>query len=273
MSNNTKFVALTHAKYQHLESLTPIQLPCPQTGQSTLYLHDDDDRQLFEIQRVTGVGRKTSWLINDTLYKDGTMRHITHVDPLFIALPLLEQAQKLESKFRTLDDIFSMDDNNALYLLRLHGFQAQLAHLCDVQEIASDMHVYRFNDEKALSWLQKKVNQLVPSFEAVPLLSSLIAEEVEKASTEQEKSDLYRQEAVYLLSRYLNPAWLKALLESLELKEIEVEPEMGDITNYFTGSVGAFMKPSGPSKPVEEMATVAKVGKTLLSMPLANVLR
>ena len=116
----------------------------------------------------------------------------------------------MESKFRTLDDIFSIEAGSAHYLLRLNGFQAQLAHLCDIQrkaailllqrarhlifffykyvELSSDMHVYRFNKEKALEWLQRKVNQLVPSFGTVPLLQSSVAEALEKASTEQEKT-------------------------------------------------------------------------------------
>ncbi|KAG2223947.1 hypothetical protein INT45_009399 [Circinella minor] len=136
MTNNTKFVALTHSNHHDLESLTPIQLPCPQTGRSSLYLHGDDHQHIYEIQRVTGVGRKTSWLIDDILYKDGTMRHITHVDPLFIALPILENARKqTDDKFRLLDDIFSSnnDENKTSYLLQLNGFQQQLAHLCDIK--------------------------------------------------------------------------------------------------------------------------------------------
>ena len=39
------------------------------TGQSSLYLHDNDHRHIYEIERVTGVGRKASWLIDDILYR------------------------------------------------------------------------------------------------------------------------------------------------------------------------------------------------------------
>ncbi|KAI9276975.1 ribonuclease H2, subunit B [Phascolomyces articulosus] len=250
MTNNTKFIALTTANRHDLESLTPIHLPSPQTGQSTLYLHDNDHQHIYEVQRVTGVGRKTSWLIDDILYKDGTMRHITHVDPLFIALPILENARKeSDDKFRILDDIFSFnqDENNLAYLLRLKGFQEQLTHLCDTQEVAQDMHVYRLNDQKALTWLQKKVDQLVPKFDTISLLKSSITEDLEKATTEEEKQDVYRQEATYLLSKYLNESWFTALLKHLGLKEIEVDQEMGDITNYFTGSTSTYFKASQTS--------------------------
>ncbi|KAI9493080.1 ribonuclease H2, subunit B [Zychaea mexicana] len=234
MANNTKFVAVTHAKHHDLQALTPVHLPCPQTGRSALYFHDDDDQSIYEAQKVTGVGRKTSWLIDEMLYKDGSIRHITHVDPLFITLPILENARKQSGdKFRTLDDIFSSGSNNnnnndnddsdndnennsITYLLRLKGLQQQLLHLCDTKEIATDMHVYRLNDEKALAWLQKKVDQLVPKFASIPLLQSTIAEELEKAATDKENQDIYRQEAVYLLSKYLSESWFKSLLKHLE---------------------------------------------------------
>lgn len=84
---------------------------------------------------------------------DGAVRFITLMDPLFMALPILEQASK-EDKFKTLEDIFSrenvkievvvedeFDDVSEEYskpidvhrLTNIPGFIEQLGHLCDVK--------------------------------------------------------------------------------------------------------------------------------------------
>ena len=59
------------------------------------------------------------------------------------------------------------------------------------------MHVYRLNDKKALLWLQKKVDQLVPKFDSIKLLKSSITEDLSKVSTEQEKQGKYDNRSEY----------------------------------------------------------------------------
>lgn len=89
---------------------------------------------------------------------DGSVRFITPLDPLFMALPILLQVyQKDQTKFKTLDDIFSRENVNIEVvepeleddeditadeyskpidvhrLTNISGFTQQLAHLCDTQ--------------------------------------------------------------------------------------------------------------------------------------------
>lgn len=89
------------------------------------------------------------------IWVDGVIRFISPLDPLFMALPILEQASK-EGKFRSLDDIFSrenvkieivMDEKvdqdmfaeeyskpiDVHRLTTIPGLKEQLAHLCDVK--------------------------------------------------------------------------------------------------------------------------------------------
>ncbi|CAO3646757.1 unnamed protein product [Mucor hiemalis] len=198
------------------------------------------------MQKVTGVGRKASWLFNDKMYKDGAFRFITALDPLFMGLPILEHASK-EGKFKTLDDIFSREnvtlevevDNEheltdalaAEYekpvdvhrLTNIPGFVEQLAHFCDIQEIASNLLVYKLNQDMVLQWLEKKVD----------LIASNEAFRKSFESAEKEESQL-KLEAVYTLSNYLNKEWFSRLLVKLELSEGKEEVELGDITNYAT---------------------------------------
>ncbi|KAI8645680.1 ribonuclease H2, subunit B [Parasitella parasitica] len=210
--------------------LTELYLPCPRSNRRSVYFHNDKGK-LYEIQQVTGPGRKSAWLLRSEIYKDGAVRFITALDPLFMALPILDEAcKKGDKKFRTLDDIFSRE-NVRLEIVRtetiedegiisdghshpidvhrltnIPGFTQQLAHLCDVQEIASGLSVYKLNYEKALDWLVKKVNQL-------------ISNESFKTSFEstQQEALLIKLEAVYTLSNYLNKDWFSRLLTKLEL--------------------------------------------------------
>lgn len=89
---------------------------------------------------------------------DGSVRFITPLDPLFMALPILLQAcRKDQTKFKALDDIFSRENVNIEVvepeieddegitadeyskpidvhrLINISGFTQQLAHLCDTQ--------------------------------------------------------------------------------------------------------------------------------------------
>jgi hypothetical protein len=72
------------------------------------------NNQLYDIQKVTGPGRKSAWLVASHIYKgndgynlishllimiiliiDGAVRMITLMDPLFMALPLLERFSRI----------------------------------------------------------------------------------------------------------------------------------------------------------------------------------
>ncbi|KAI9312761.1 Ydr279p protein family-domain-containing protein [Dichotomocladium elegans] len=178
-SSTKKLIAFT--QFQDTgdkQNLKQIYLPCPRTGKPTIYFCDGT--HLYELQKVTGAGRKTSWLVDNYLYEDGACYCISLIDPLFIAIPLLDKArqQNAESqgKFRTTDDIFSPsnkndDEETATYpqsLLNIHDFEAQLAHVCDSQEVAPGLRVHRLNDAKTLEWLTKKVDRIAACFLASP---------------------------------------------------------------------------------------------------------
>lgn len=96
---------------------------------------------------------------------DGGFRFITAMDPLFMALPILENASK-DGNSKTLDDIFSrenvkievvVDDEEYLEdilaeeyekpidvhrLTNIPGFKEQLAHLCEIKGIKNICILY-----------------------------------------------------------------------------------------------------------------------------------
>ncbi|KAL0077858.1 Ydr279p protein family-domain-containing protein [Phycomyces blakesleeanus] len=198
-------VVFTHNRDQDLNDLTPLQLPCPRSGKWITYLYNDK-HELFELQQVTGPGRKTCWMIDNTIHKNGKFRLLTPMDPLFIALPLLEQARENTSNsgnFRKLDDIFSSENilndidedikmtvkNTGLHQLSdISGLKEGIKHLCDTQDVGEGaFFVYRFNDQKALDWLRKKVDVLVDNFSTIPVLLDAVEDELESVNDKTEE--------------------------------------------------------------------------------------
>ncbi|KAL0140318.1 ribonuclease H2, subunit B [Mucor lusitanicus] len=272
----SQIIAFTNKLDDDVNHLTELYLPCPRSSRRSIYFHNDKGA-LYEIQKVTGPGRKSAWLIDTDIYKDGAVRFIASLDPLFMALPILDEAYKKDDKkFKTLDDIFSrenvkleivgtetLDDEGITSeeyskpidvhrLTNIPGFIKQLAHLCDVQEIATDLFVYKLNHEKTLDWLVKS-EAFKKSFE----------------STNQEAT-LMKLEAVYTLSNYLNKDWFNRLLTKLDIEEEKEEAELGDITNYVTdASPSGFFKRTHPDEAF--LDTPAKKKKPQVPRSLAKV--
>ncbi|KAI9468507.1 MAG: Ydr279p protein family-domain-containing protein [Benjaminiella poitrasii] len=219
----TQFIAFTNKSDQGVNRLTALYLPCPRSNRRSIYFQNDDGK-LYEIQKVT-LGRKSAWLLDSYIYKDGAVRFITPFDPLFMALPILQRAFEKEIvKFQTLDMIFSRDNIqletvgldetrsttteesiDVHRLTNLTGFAEQLAHLCDIQEIAPGLFVYKLNEKLALNWLTKKVDQLI--------LNTTFTKRYEEIKQDQK---FVKLEAVYILSNYLNRYWFTKLLNALE---------------------------------------------------------
>ena len=96
-------------------------------------------------------------------------------------------------------------------------------------DVTSDLRAYRLNDDKVLAWLTKKMERLLPT---IPFLITDDIKEDQKQGTfplgycEPPSLylmvylyalflDVYRQEAVYLLTKYIPESQFKALLRHL----------------------------------------------------------
>lgn len=86
----------------------------------------------------------------------------------------------------------------------LEGFIDQLMHLCDEQSkqhvrffhssmftdkiylgVTEDIRMYRLNDDKVLSWLRKKVDNMLSKFEQIPALANSVNEEPSRKDDSQ----------------------------------------------------------------------------------------
>lgn len=228
-----------------------------------VYFHNHLN-QLFEIQKVTGPGRKSSWSINDAIYKDGAVRFISPIDPLFVCLPILEKAS-LDNQFRTLDDVFTREnveiegEDGEMDIHRLANIVPieQLAHVCDSKDVG--VAVYRLNNDLVLDWLVKKVDRLI--------VNASFVKTFKQTGLEQEHLKL---DAVYTLANYLTNTWFTKLLDKLGLKEIE--KEKGSLTEYATDtSPASYFKRPNYDELMMDRDSPAKKIKPAVPRSLAKV--
>lgn len=149
-----------------------------------------------------------SWFVGDYVCEDGRLYTATPVDPVFILLPIFEEARMKKGddpgKFRQLDEmIFINGYPGYRYLLSIVETSMQV--VCDIKEIGS-VKFFRLNDSKVLAWLNYKVDQLKRT-----LLT------LDKNYAARDEKDIVA-DAVSVLGEYLKEEpWLKLLCDNLKL--------------------------------------------------------
>ncbi|KAI9305827.1 Ydr279p protein family-domain-containing protein [Cunninghamella echinulata] len=290
MSNIKHLVAFTNIKDEYVQSLLPISLPCARSGRikKTLYkkgkiksiyillnrsiiiigklstfLYHESTLQLYELSKVAQ-GRKSCWLVKDTIFIDGAIHFINRMDPLFIALFILKQQNMKQEQFRTVDDIFAETD---FHRIINDAFCKQLLHLCDTQEIAQDMFVYRFNQEKSLQWLKQKIDTFLSHLENIPVFNS----EVDNIKEEDKKREYYLRECIYIFAKYLSNDWLDLLFENYGIaREEQLDENIAAIGNQ--PSVDDYFKLVGKNRVDDDITeSVTKKAKPSVPRSLAKV--
>ncbi|XP_047409346.1 ribonuclease H2 subunit B isoform X2 [Sciurus carolinensis] len=135
-----------------------VKLANPCSGEGAIYLFNMCLQQLFEIRVFKE--KHHSWFINQSVQSGGLLHFATPMDPLFLLLHYLIQANK-QGKFQPLDQVV-VDDvfPNCVLLLKLPELEKVLHHVTEEKEIGNKKY-YKYSKEKTLKWLEKKVNQTV----------------------------------------------------------------------------------------------------------------
>ncbi|XP_047255511.1 ribonuclease H2 subunit B isoform X2 [Capsicum annuum] len=140
-----------------------LSLRHPKSGNATCYLCVDGSLQeLHWFKQSYG-----SWFLGDYVCEDGRLYTATPVDPVFVLLPIFEEARMKKNddpgKFRQVDEI--------IYVVGYPGYQhlSSVAEncmqvVCDVKAVGMTKF-FRLNDEKVLKWLcLKSVEQKQPLY-------------------------------------------------------------------------------------------------------------
>uniref|UniRef100_A0A8C6XH64 Ribonuclease H2 subunit B n=1 Tax=Naja naja TaxID=35670 RepID=A0A8C6XH64_NAJNA len=135
------------------------RLPHPSTGQAALYLFGSDACQIFEIKAFHEEYR--SWFIGQEVQYDGRLFFATPMDPLFLVLFYLMKAEKEQGKFQPLDQVLVDEEfSSSIQLLQCTNTSQSIHHIAEQKEIGGKKF-FRYSEKKTLTWLNKKVNQLV----------------------------------------------------------------------------------------------------------------
>ncbi|KAM7490708.1 hypothetical protein LguiA_033629 [Lonicera macranthoides] len=181
-----------------------LSLRHPKTGNKTCYLFNGGVLQELQwFKQSYG-----SWFLGEYVCEDGGLYAATPVDPVFILLPIFEEARMKKGddlgKFRQVDEIIFINGYPGYrHLSSLAERTMQV--VCDFKEIGSTKF-FRLNDSKVFTWLQYKVQQLK---QALPTLDKNYAARGDKDTL---------ADAVSILGEYLkDEPWLKLLCTNLKV--------------------------------------------------------
>ncbi|KAG7029739.1 Ribonuclease H2 subunit B [Cucurbita argyrosperma subsp. argyrosperma] len=192
-----------------------LSLRHPKSGNTTCFLYVNE--LLEEIHWFKQ--SYSSWFLGDYVTEDGRLYSATPVDPVFIFLPIFEEARMKKGddpgKFRQLDDIMFINGYPG-YLHLLSVAEKSMQVVCEVKEIGSSKF-FRLDDSKVLAWLYHKVCQLKKT------LCTL-----DKNYAAREEKDTL-SDAVSILGEYLkDEPWLKLLCDHLKLNFAEATRKASD---------------------------------------------
>ncbi|KFV62164.1 Ribonuclease H2 subunit B, partial [Dryobates pubescens] len=196
----------------------------PSTGklwgwEATLYLFNSGAQQLFEVKAFHE--EYHSWFIGQTVQQDGRLLFVTPMDPLFLILYYLIEADKEQGKFQPLDQVvLDSEYPNCLLLLKCADVQQHIHHVTEEKEIGSQKF-HKYSQEKTLKWLKKKVSQTVKALKSNNII---VGERVYAAAYVSDKQitdteEDYVRYAHGLVSEYIPEDLSKKLLQYLGLPE------------------------------------------------------
>ncbi|KAL8532460.1 hypothetical protein ACS0TY_008888 [Phlomoides rotata] len=231
---------------------TVLSLRHPRTGNTACYLYTDGGLQeLHWFKQTYG-----SWFLGDYVCEDGRLYTATPVDPVFILLPVFEEARmkkgKEPGKFRQLDEIFYIDGYPGYQSLSSIA-EKTMPIVCDVKEVGSTKF-FRLNDLKVLKWLCCKAHQLK---QTLPTLD-------ENYAARDERDTLF--DAVSIVREYLKEEpWVNLLCNKLKInlqdantKDIEILPSSSEAGG---ASFNPVQGSNGTEKKVPKTTRQAKKAK------------
>ncbi|XP_052004887.1 ribonuclease H2 subunit B [Xyrauchen texanus] len=252
-----------------------IKLKNPATGSSSLYLFGSGDASVYEVKAFNEEFR--SWFIGQTVQRDGRLLYVTPIDTLFLLLPYIKSAA-IEGKFQPLTQMVMDEDfPGCTRLLQCKQGLDSLHHVVDEKEVGV-LKFHRYNQEKTVEWLKKKVQRTVCILKKSNISvgggvksSTFIRVKQEADATEED----YLRYAHGLISEYISEDLSKDLLKHLHLPEISSPKETVppskkqklsdkpvEAGEDYTKFNSADFARKAPKKMTAAQKTLAKVDKT-----------
>ncbi|WVZ21614.1 hypothetical protein V8G54_008936 [Vigna mungo] len=242
-----------------------ILLRHPKSGNATQYLFANG--MLQELQWFKNL--YGSWFLGDYITEDGRLYLSTPIDPVFIMLPIFEEARMKKGddlgRFRQLDEILFIDGYPG-YMQLMSVVENCMRVVSEIKEVGSSKF-FRLDDSKVLRWLCYKVFQLK---QTLPNLDKNYAVQSEKDTCKVFTIILCSVgcwrilfcrviDAVSILGEYLKEKpWLELLCNHLKLNILEVT---GKVQVYDEGSNPGLCNELQEQRSEDKKATTAKKGR------------
>jgi len=231
-----------------------VRLRHPRTRKPASFLHNPESGHLCELLAFGEEHR--SWLIGERLVADGRVFLATPVHPVLLVLPYLYEAERLVPLDQLLEE--AELPSTDIVLSSTKGLEVVAE-----SKGAADLNVWKFDKEKALSWLEERVARVtkVLQRQAIDLTQGAVSSNFRLAGPEQTYDD-YRLCALGLVSEYLLPDLATALKERLGIEEKKTS--IGQFKRQSVGGQGDGPKPKkakqeGPTEDYSKKAVKAIV--------------
>lgn len=135
-------------------NLQLLSLPHPKGGHALVALNQG---LLLELH-IASPRRHSSWFIDQNVSSSSSFYVANVLDPRFLLLPYFERSGR---SFSPLNQVVQVDAEESGDRIPLDLASTwRLEQLLDVNDkLGEDMLLYRFNEEKALGWLESKVRR------------------------------------------------------------------------------------------------------------------
>ncbi|XP_066588481.1 ribonuclease H2 subunit B isoform X2 [Prorops nasuta] len=191
-----------------------VKLRHPASNLPAMFVFSPKDLTVQEV--ITFDENKRSWFIDENVKSDGKMHLSTPIDPIFLILPYLRktnQAQPLEQCLR---------DEDYPETTRLARCQNVKLSLVADRKGDESLQAFKFNEDKTLAWLQKKVERVaeVLKQKGLHVSQGAVSASYVKSSKYDPGTDLeYLKYAHGIVSEYLTEDLSKKLAQHLNIPD------------------------------------------------------
>ncbi|XP_043222816.1 ribonuclease H2 subunit B-like isoform X1 [Amphibalanus amphitrite] len=235
--------------------LDALRLRHPKTGQAAAFLLDADSKELLEVQTFDDSPR--SWFVGSAVETDGHIHVCSPLDPLYIVLVYMQQSRYAQQ----LDQLLS--DHQFPDTVRLaDSVGSDRLELIADRKGDSELNAYKYNEERAVAWLERRTRRLAAVLEAKRLHgTSGKADNFVKVREEEVDKAVYLRFAWGLTSEYLSSELSAALRCRLQLPDERPKRSQPAAEPPAKRARGA----AAPAAPLEDYSQPASNAKKVLA--------
>jgi len=127
----------------------------PRFDSGVLFIVDTEHHVLYEVTSI--VDQRRSLFYGDSVIQNTSMQMLVKFDPIFIALPYLQKYAS--EKYVSLDECLVDEQFPAISLICNKSLMNGLKTVVNFKELDDDIY-FKYDEEKALCWLEKRFTVL-----------------------------------------------------------------------------------------------------------------